>query len=326
VDTAKKNNLGSLAGLINAVLRRLIGEGEIKLKNQDAPKLNAPHWLWQSWLASYGEEIAYAIAEAHMHEAPLDFSVKSNPEAWAEKLGANIMPTGTLRRQSGGLVSDMPGYQEGEWWIQDLAAALPVKVLGDVSGHTVLDLCAAPGGKTAQLIAGGAKVIAIDQSKPRIQILHENLRRLKYKAETIATDAIEYKPRQKFTRILLDAPCTATGTIRKHPDIAWSKKPIDVKRLAGIQWQILENALQLLAPGGILVYAACSLQVEEGPDVIEKALKADPTIQRFPIKSSEIGDFADIISKDGDIRTLPCDLNALGGMDGFFIARLQRAA
>jgi 16S rRNA (cytosine967-C5)-methyltransferase len=320
---------GGHSGLVNAVLRRVSRNGEAMLAAQDAAKLNTPEWLWESWVAAYGEETARAIAEANMKEPPLDISVKGDPKAWAEKLGARILPTGTLRRPpasegGGGMVAELPGFEEGAWWVQDAAAAIPAMLFGDVSGKAAIDLCAAPGGKTAQLAVRGAKVIALDSSRRRLDIVAENLKRLKLEAELVRNEVEEWRPREPAPFVLLDAPCTATGTMRRHPDIARLKTAGDVARLAAHQDRMLNAAFEMTAPGGLLVYCVCSLQPEEGVQRIEALLARNDALAREPIQASEIGGLAEAITKEGDLRTLPSHLAELGGIDGFYAARLRR--
>ncbi len=247
VDLAAANS-PAMKGLVNAILRRLAREGADILKQQDAAKLDTPEWLWQSWSGSYGETTAREIAMAHWREAPLDLSVKSDAPTWAVKLEAKILPTGTLRRAPGGLIEELPGYVDGAWWVQDAAAALPVRLLGKIDGATVADLCAAPGGKTAQLAASGARVIALDQSAVRLKRLHDNLARLKLTAECVTADAGDWRSAEPLCFILLDAPCTATGAIRRNPDVPHLKSPADVARLAAQQDRLLANAVRALAP------------------------------------------------------------------------------
>jgi 16S rRNA (cytosine967-C5)-methyltransferase len=312
------------SGLINAVLRRIAREGRERLARQDAPRLNTPDWLWQSWCAAYGEEVARAIAEAHLVEPPLDLSVKSDPEGWAARLRGELLYGTTVRRPAGGAIEDLPGYDDGAWWVQDAAAALPARLLGDVRGRAVIDLCAAPGGKTAQLAAAGAPVSAVELSDRRAERLRANLRRLQLDVQVEVADALAWRPPEPVEFVLLDAPCTATGTIRRHPDIAWHKTPADVTRLAELQIRLLEAALEMLAPGGILVYASCSLQPEEGPRVIERALAAGLPVARLPVQAAELDGLPVDLTEGGDVRTLPCHLPGRGGLDGFFIARLRR--
>jgi 16S rRNA (cytosine967-C5)-methyltransferase len=311
-------------GLANAVLRRLAENRATLLAQQDAARLNTPDWLWQSWCAAYGDERARAIAQAHLAEPPLDLTVKDHAEVWAGRLDAERLYATTLRREAGGAVAALPGYREGAWWVQDAAAALPARLLGDVGGQPVIDLCAAPGGKTAQLAAAGAEVIAVELSEKRAMRLRANLERLRLEARIEIADALAWRPPRPVGHVLLDAPCTATGTIRRHPDIAWHKTPDDVTRMAELQARLLESALGMLAPGGVLVYASCSLQPEEGPLVIEQALARALPRARLPVGAVELEGLPVEITPAGDVRTLPCDLAERGGLDGFFIARLRR--
>ena len=323
VDTAVALADGPHKKLVNAVLRRLARDGAGWRDGQDAGRLNTPDWLWDSWVAAHGESATRAIAAAHLREPPLDITVKGDAAALAESLDAEILPTGSLRRPGFGAVTELPGFADGHWWVQDAAAALPARLLGDVRGRAVIDLCAAPGGKTAQLAAGGARVIALDRSKARLARLRENLRRLHLDARVVAADACDWRPDTPADFVLLDAPCSATGTIRRHPDVARLKSAGDVARLAALQDRLLDAALDMLAPGGVLVYAACSLQPEEGPDRIAAALARRADIHRVPILASEIGGAGELISADGDLRTLPRHWDDRGGMDGFFAARLK---
>jgi 16S rRNA (cytosine967-C5)-methyltransferase len=310
--------------LLNAVLRRLANEGRSLLEGQDAARLNTPKWLWESWSAAYGEERCRAVAEMHLGEPPLDLSVKGEPERWAEALGAEILPTGTLRRRAGGLIEALPGYDEGAWWVQDAAAALPALLLGKVKRRRVLDVGAAPGGKTAQLCAAGALVTALERSPKRAEFLVRNLGRLTLDAEIVVADALEWRSPQAYDAVLLDAPCSATGTIRRHPDVPWAKSPADVERLAEAQARLLEAAWRATAPGGVLVYAVCSLQPEEGPARIAALLASEAPLVRDPVRRAELMGLPVDLTPEGEVRTLPCHLAASGGLDGFFIARLRR--
>ncbi len=325
VDLAQERRHGPHKKLVNAVLRRLGREGQALAKAQDAARLNTPDWLWEAWVKAYGEPTCRRIAEAHLSEAPLDITVKEDAAGWAKKLDARILPTGSLRRPPGGTVTDHPGFGEGAWWVQDAAAALPVNLLGDPKGRSVIDLCAAPGGKTAQLANRGAVVTAVDRSEKRLARLSENLGRLGLTAELIAADAVTWRPSQLAEMVLVDAPCSATGTIRRHPDVARLKKPDDVAKLAGVQDRLLTAALEMTAPGGTVVYCSCSLQPQEGPERIEALIGAGAAVTREPVKPGEVGGMEDLISADGDLRTLPCHLPEQGGMDGFYAARLIKA-
>jgi len=325
VDLARTRGHGPHKAMVNAVLRRLSREGAALVEHQDAARLNTPDWLWQSWVLAYGEKTARDIASAHLREAPLDITVKDDAAIWAGKLDAEILPTGSLRRAAGGLIPELPGFKDGQWWVQDAAAALPVKLLGDIRGKRVVDLCAAPGGKAAQMASLGADVTAIDRSEKRLVRLRQNMDRLGLSADAITADAVTWRPKKPAHAVLLDAPCSATGTIRRHPDVPRLKKPEDVSKLALVQERLLTAALDMVEPGGVVVYCACSLQPEEGPDRIEAALKADPRFQRAPIHKDEIGGAAELLTASGDLRTLPCHLPEKGGMDGFFAARLKRS-
>ncbi len=312
--------------LVNAVLRRLTREGDAILATLDGERLDTPDWLWESWCAAYGEEVTRRIIRAHYNDPPLDISVKQAEErsAWAERLGATILPTGSLRLEEAGRVEELPGFAEGAWWVQDAAAALPVKLLGDVAGRDVLDLCAAPGGKTAALAAAGANVTALDRSKPRLVRLTENLERLGLTAETVVADAASYAPDRQWELILLDAPCSATGTARRHPDVLHLKSPADRDKLAALQARLLANAATLLAPGGTLIYCTCSLEPEEGERQIESFFATHLGFRHVPISADEVGGMSDIVTGEGDLRSLPCHMGVEGGMDGFFAARITR--
>ncbi|MDD5585410.1 MAG: transcription antitermination factor NusB [Alphaproteobacteria bacterium] len=312
--------------LVNAVLRRLSREGEALLAKQDAARLNTPDWLWLSWRKAYGVAMARKIAEAHLGEAPVDVTVKADAEAWAEKLGATMLPTGSLRLSGDMPLTELPGFDEGAWWVQDAAAALPVKLLGNVQGQRVVDLCAAPGGKTLQLAAQGAHVTAVDRSAKRLERLKENLARTKLEADVVTRDALAFVPDKRAEFVLLDAPCSATGTIRRHPDIPRLKTPDDMARMAELQRRLLDHAAgKILAPGGTLVYAVCSLQPEESEQQIEALLERHPKLKRSPIRPDETGGCAEMLTPAGDLRCLPCHWPERGGLDGFYAARLMNA-
>ncbi|MCH7550173.1 MAG: MFS transporter [Proteobacteria bacterium] len=325
VDLAQARKHGPHKKLVNAVLRRLGRQGRALAEAQDAPRLNTPDWLWEAWVKAYGEPTCRRIAEAHLSQAPLDFTVKGDAARWAKELDARILPTGSLRRPPGGTVTDLPGFREGAWWVQDAAAALPVNLLGDIKGRSVIDLCAAPGGKTAQLANRGAVVTAVDRSEKRLARLSENLRRLGLTAELITADATTWRPPQLAEMVLVDVPCSATGTIRRHPDVARLKKPDDVAKLTGVQDRLLTAALEMTAPGGTVVYCSCSLLPQEGPERIEPLIGAGGAARREPVKPGETGGMKELISAEGDLRTLPCHLPEQGGMDGFYAARLIKA-
>jgi 16S rRNA (cytosine967-C5)-methyltransferase len=329
VDQARRDRYAARYDkLVNALLRRVSREGAAALQALDGVALNIPPWLFQRWTQAYGAEEARRIAAASLAEAALDISVKDAPETWAERLGGQVLPTGSVRLAAGGRIEDLPGYSDGAWWVQDAAAALPARLLGAVKGKTVVDLCAAPGGKTAQLAAAGAEVTAVDLSNGRLKRLSSNLERLQLKAELVEADAGKWAPGRTFDAVLLDAPCTSTGTIRRHPDILRLKRSDDLAALIDVQAALLDNAARLVAPGGTLLYCTCSLEPQEGQAQVERFLSLNPAFARAPIDAGECGIAAEWLTLEGDLRTLPYHLPnerpELSGMDGFFAARLVR--
>lgn len=309
-------------GLVNAVLRRVSREGRERLAEFPV-ETNYQSWMIESWQSAFGPETAHAIAEACLTTPPLDISVKTDPAGWAEKLEAALLPTGSLRREFDGAVTGLPGFEEGAWWVQDAAAALPAHLLGDIRGKRVFDLCAAPGGKTLQLAAMGAEVLAVDRSPKRLKRLERNLDRLGLVAGVAAADITAWTPPRKPDAILLDPPCTATGTIRRHPDILHAKGIGDLAKLTTLQFRLLAKATQMLEPGGRLVYCTCSMQAEEGEAQIVRAL-AELPLERDPVAPEELGGLEKLLTPDGDVRTGPHLYPELGGFDGFFIARLKK--
>jgi 16S rRNA (cytosine967-C5)-methyltransferase len=320
---------GHYAGLVNAVLRRVAKEGPQFLAQIDSANFDTPPWLMQRWLKTYGAETARAIARANGQEPALDLTVKSDAESWAARLRGNVLPTGTVRVIAQGRISLLPGFAEGAWWVQDAAAALPARLFGDLRGKRVADLCAAPGGKTMQLAYAGAQVTAVDRSETRLERLRDNLARVGLQAETVAADATEWKA-EPFDAVLLDAPCSSTGTIRRHPDVPWIKREADITGLTSLQQRLLDRAAALVKPGGTLIYCVCSMEPEEGLDQVEAFLQREGTLRRRPIAAGEIGGLAELLTPAGDLRSLPSHLAAadsrLSGLDGFYAARLERAA
>jgi 16S rRNA (cytosine967-C5)-methyltransferase len=317
------------ASLVNAVLRRIGREGAAQLATLDPIALDTPPWLLARWSKSYGEPTARAIAEANSHEPALDLTVKSDPDGWAERLGGRVLPTGTVRMIAHGPVTALPGFAEGAWWVQDAAAALPVRLFGDLSGKRVADLCAAPGGKTVQLAAGGALVTAVDRSAARLGRVADNLKRLSLTAELVNADAATWTGEQQFDAVLLDAPCSSSGTIRRHPDVPWLKREGDIGTLARVQARLFEQALSLTRSGGTLIYCTCSLEPEENEHVVAALLAREPGVRRVPITAHEVFGQSAFISAEGDLRTLPCHLpdadTRLAGVDGFYAARLEKS-
>jgi 16S rRNA (cytosine967-C5)-methyltransferase len=311
-------------GLVNAVLRKLVRDGAGQLGGEDPHRLATPAWLWDSWVAAFGEPQAREIVEAHWREPALDLTVKEDAPYWAARLNAEAVGKCTVRLREASAIEEIPGFDSGAWWVQDAAAAMPALALGGVKDACVIDLGAAPGGKTAQLAAAGARVTAVDRSKRRLNRLRENLARLKLQAEVVAGDAGVWRPAVLADAVLLDAPCTATGTIRRHPDVLHLKSPADLAAMTALQDRLLDNAWAMLKPGGTLVYCTCSLQPEEGAARVERLLASGAPLARAPIAAHEVGAPPEAITLAGDVRTLPCHWKEAGGLDGFFIARLRR--
>lgn len=329
VQLVESEGHGRMKGFANAVLRRIAHDGKEWTTKQDIARLNTPDWLLKIWVEDFGLRSAIDISLANGIEPPLDVTLKRREEqaTWAETLQAKVLPTGSMRLTQHKLVQDLPGYDDGMWWVQDASAAIPATLFGNIEGQTVYDLCAAPGGKTSQLAAAGAQVVSVDRSAKRLVRLQENMRRLRLdgNVRTEVADAAVWRTRELAQYILLDAPCSATGTIRRNPDVPWLKTVVDLNSLVDLQGRLLANALSMLAPGGTLVYCTCSLQKAEGEYQIEKALSAqNGRIERQPIMASEVGGLNDIVTAAGDLRIFPSHLSPLGGMDGFFVSRLRR--
>lgn len=315
---------GKFKGLVNAVLRRISREGTDRLSSLP-DRLNFPEWMIAGWVDGFGEAVADQIASASLKEPPLDISVTADTAEWAKKLDAVILPTGSLRRGFDGLITELPGFEEGAWWVQDAAAAIPARLLGDVSGLDVFDICAAPGGKTAQLAALGARVTAVDRSEKRLRRLMRNIERLGLSASTVTADATEWQPPVLADAILLDPPCTSTGTIRRHPDILHLKSRNDIAKLSDLQSKLLSGAAKMVKPGGTLIYCTCSMQREECEDVVARFLDTASSFQRKAITPEDVGGLGDLVTSNGDLRTLPFHLADKGGLDGFYAARLVRS-
>ncbi|HEV2896469.1 MAG TPA: RsmB/NOP family class I SAM-dependent RNA methyltransferase [Pseudaminobacter sp.] len=317
------------SGLVNGVLRSLARGKAEELPAMLADTQDAPEWFRSRLIAAYGVDTAKKIIAAHRVEAPVDFTVKSDPERWATELGGIVLPTGSVRVvRLAAPVAELPGYSEGAWWVQDAAANLPARLFGDIADLRVADLCAAPGGKTAQLAAAGAHVTAIDSSKNRLARLETNLQRLGLAATTVQADILQFEPEQLFDAVLLDAPCSSTGTVRRHPDVPWTKSPADIEKLADLQRRMLERAIGYAKPGGRIVFSNCSLDPLEGEALLAAFLEAQPGVAADPILPGEFADLDQFLDAHGALRTTPADMAlgdpALSGMDGFFAARLRR--
>ncbi len=319
------------SGLVNGVLREIGRRKERALPAALAASVDAPEWFAAMLENAYGADKAAEILAIHRTEAPIDFTVKSDPGHWAEKLGGIVLPTGTVRlARLPAPVPDLPGFAEGAWWVQDAAAALPARLLGDVAGRRVADLCAAPGGKTAQLALAGANVTAVDLSKNRLKRLAANLGRLGLEAETVEADILEWQPDEPFDAVLLDAPCSSTGTVRRHPDVPWTKSPADIDKLADLQRRMLARTVDLVRPGGTIVFSNCSLDPAEGEEVVASVLAGTPGLVADPVAPGELPGADGFVTAEGWLRTTPAGLRLeraeLSGCDGFFAARFTRQA
>ncbi|MBB3946502.1 16S rRNA (cytosine967-C5)-methyltransferase [Rhizobium skierniewicense] len=306
--------------LVNAVLRRLGREKEEIIQAiSSVPVL--PEWFFDRLNSVYGGDAAHKMAEAQLIPSVIDVTVKSDPDQWAQRLNGTVMPNGSVRLASfEGSVSALDGFDEGEWWVQDFSASMPVRLMGDLTGKRVADLCAAPGGKTAQLVLAGADVTALDQSGNRLKRLRENLGRLKLKATTIESNMLKYQPDELFDAVLLDAPCSSTGTLRKHPDVCWTKDKNDIAKLATLQEQMLRHAINLVKPGGIVVFSNCSLDPSEGEEMVERVLANNGRLERVPALISDFPGMEAAMNTKGELRTTP---DMFGGVDGFYAAMLR---
>ena len=323
VELMRAAGFHSMTGLANAVMRRLSRDGATLLAATDVAD-NLPEWIRQSWHQHWGETRTRRTMDLAMTPPPLDITPARDPEAWATRLDGRLVNGHTIRRDFDGDPTQLAGFEDGAWWVQDAAAALPARLFGDLAGRHVIDLCAAPGGKTAQLVAAGARVTAIDTSDRRLRILRRNLDRLGMSAELVQKDGRRYRPDSRVDAVLIDAPCSATGTLRRRPDVPAHRTPADIQTLAGTQAELLTAAAEWLAPGGCLIYATCSLQHEEGEAIIDAFLRrSDSPLIIDAVSPEEAGFFAPALTDIGTLRIVPADFASLGGGDGFFIARLK---
>ena len=312
------------ANMANAVLRRVAEQGPA-LSGALPPKANIPGWIRGGWEREFGRHAGRKLAAQLMRDPVLDLSVKSDAAGWAEKLGGQVIGASTVRLDKIGDVTALDGFKDGEWWAQDIAASLPAQILGDVKGKRVLDLCAAPGGKSMQLAAQGAIVTAVDKSEGRLGRVIQNLKRTKLSVDVHCSDALEFEPKQAdYDIVLLDAPCSATGTFRRHPDVLYNMSPKDVANLVRLQDKLLARAAHYVRPGGQLLYCTCSLQTEEGAPRITKFLQSLPDFRLIPILAISGLSLPETAFLGGYVRSIPYFLDEKGGMDGFFIALLER--
>ena len=318
------------ASLVNAILRRLSREKKQLLATVGETIPAIPAWFHERLVGYYGAPEAARIADALLTPAAIDVTVKSDAQGWAQRLNGRVLPTGSVRLAGfSGAVPALAGFDGGEWWVQDAAAALPAKLFGALAGKRVVDLCAAPGGKTAQLVLAGATVTALDQSASRLKRLQGNLARLGLQATTQETNMADFRAEELFDAALLDAPCSSTGTIRRHPDVLWTKGPEDIEKLALLQEKLLRHALTLVKPDGLVVFSNCSLDKREGEEVTERVL-GDGHCERVAIDPADWPGLEDAITPLGEFRTTPAMIapqdGFSGGLDGFYAAVLRRKA
>ncbi len=326
-DNSSSSRFRSLA---NAVLRRVVREQEQFLDSHFKVPASMPPWLASALRRDYGKANLEKISRSLTTLPKLDLTVKTDAEGWANRLGGVLLPTGSVRLETGLPVSELEGFEDGNWWVQDTAASIPARLLGCEEGADVLELCAAPGGKTAQLINLGYDVTALDISAPRIKRLEGNLARLGMSANLVNSDILEWKSEKQFDAVLLDAPCSSTGTVRRHPDVMWTKSPEDVSELAALQYRLIEKALEFVRPGGTLVFSNCSMLKEEGEDIFARLLDSHQNIKSVPVAAKEVFGMTELINGQGAVRSLPfhlqlTDRETFGGMDGFFASRIAKS-
>lgn len=318
----------SLKGLVNAVLHRAADQRQALLdRAAEDPLANLPGWLSERWRAQFGQEATVRLAIAQAKPPPLDliFASPETAEKWVGEHGGQSLIPGSVRLRPRGAISDLPGYRDGDWWVQDLAAGLPVRLLGDIEGLSVADLCAAPGGKTLQLAAAGAEVTAVDRSPGRLDRLRKNLNRTRLAAEVVEAEAQDWRPGRRFDLVFLDAPCSASGTIRRHPELVWIRQGFDLDALTDRQDRLLEAAWKLVRPGGRLFYCVCSLEPAECTARARQFLDHTADSKRRPLVGVPISGLEETITTEGDLRTWPMTLDDEGGMDGFFAACFGKA-
>lgn len=324
VEIAKhRRETAKMSGLINAVLRKVTSEGPAIWADLDLVRLASPDWLWRQLRADWGKEAAHRITEEHLNAPPLDLTAKSDAAKWAEELEGTLTPNGSIRLMKSRHLTEAPGFASGDWWAQDAAAATAARLAGDGNGRRALDLCAAPGGKTMQLIAAGWDVTALDISAERMKRVEDNLTRVKQTADLVIADALEWTPPEPFDLVFLDAPCTATGTIRRHPELPHIRDGGGLEAATSLQSRLLNAAWGMVKPGGRLIFATCSLNRAEGETQASSFLAARPDATRIDVTVEETGDPA-LITKYGDYRARPDHWKQIGGMDGFFATRLEK--
>lgn len=325
LDLVEEAELSHQKNLVNTVIRRITSEGVPAIDIEDSVKVNTPEWLWNEWLGDYGEDITKQIALANFDESVIDISVKKDAEKWVKTLSGDLLPTGSIRKNENAAVYAFEGSFDKECWVQNAASAIPVKLLGDVRGKTVIDLCAAPGTKTAQLASSGANVIAVERSATRLKHLQNNMEILKFdEVQTVVADGTVWKPEAQADILLLDAPSTETGLIRQQPDILRFLDKVDLDKAVTLQRALIENAAKMVKEGGTLLYCVSSLQKEEGERIFDWVLDQNLPLRPYPIRVDEIGGIDEMVTMRGELRSLPYHWDEFGGIDGIYIARFVK--
>jgi len=324
VDLVEAEGIAHQKSLVNTVMRRITTEGFPEIELEDSVKVNTPEWLWKEWTADYGEEVTKQIAATLFNDAPLDISVRKDPEKWAKTLGGTLLPAGSIRKNDENAAFFTEDFSEEEWWTQNASDSLPVKLLGDIRDKDVIDLCSAPGYKTAQLVAGKANVVAVERFATRLKQLQENMNKLGFEVETVVADGTVWKPEKLADILLLDAPSTSTGTIRHKPDILYLKNKKDQDTSVSLQRNLLTNAVKMLKDGGVLLYCVNSLQKAEGERQFDWILDNDLPLKPYPIRADEIEGISEMVTKRGELRALPYHWEEQGGIDGMYVARFVK--
>lgn len=321
VDLVEAESISHQKSLVNTVMRRITTEGFPEIELEDSVKVNTPEWLWEEWTSDYGEEVTKQIAETLFNNAPVDISVRKDPEKWSKTLGGTLLPTGSIRKSDENASFFAEEFSEDDWWVQNAADALPVKLMGDIRDKDIIDLCSAPGYKTAQMIAGKANVIAVERFATRLKQLQENMNKLKFEVETVVADGTVWRPEKQADILLLDAPSTSTGTIRHKPDLLYLKNRKDQETSISLQRSLLANAVNMVKTGGMFIYCVNSLQKAEGERQFDWILDNDLPLKPYPIRADELEGISEMVTKRGELRSLPYHWEEFGGIDGMYVAR-----
>lgn len=325
VDLVEAEDIAHQKSLVNTVMRRITSEGFPDIDFEDSVKVNIPEWLWKEWSKDYGEEVTKQIAGTFFNDAPVDISVRKDPEKWAKTLGGTLLPSCSIRKDDENAAFFAEDFSDNDWWVQNAADALPVKLMGDIRDKDVIDLCSAPGYKTAQLFAAKANVVAVERFATRLKQLQENMGKLGFDVETVVADGTVWKPERLVDVLLLDAPSTSTGSLRHKPDLLYLKNEKDQETSVSLQRNLITNAVNMIKPGGMLIYCVNSLQKAEGEKQFDWILNNELPLKPYPIRADEIDGISEMVTMRGELRVLPYHWEELGGMDGMYVARFIKA-